>query len=223
MHDGHEGAADLQEAKNRLDHLRDMLEEKHTKLDYNRDRISAIDKKLKALPDFESSSGLWADDDTMEVPEAYAPIREANGAEAKFLLRFLFKKAAIFRESDLRARHQIELQRVAIEEQMRERDQAVGSMRRAELEFDQRCTQLQKQHQDKSLSPPSVCLCLGASHLSCITCHVLTELLLLAASAQVPAALHTPQRRARNGRSGGGGLARRSRRRAARGRQRVLR
>jgi kinesin family member 21 len=179
VHDGHEGAADLQEAKNRLDHLRDMLEEKHTKLDYNRDRISAIDKKLKALPDFESSSGLWADDDTMEVPEAYAPIREANGAEAKFLLRFLFKKAAIFRESDLRARHQIELQRVAIEEQMRERDQAVGSMRRAELEFDQRCTQLQKQHQDKSLPPPSVCLCLGASRLSGITCHVLTELLLL--------------------------------------------
>jgi hypothetical protein len=32
-----------------------------------------------------------SDDDTMEVPEAYAPIREANGAEAKFLLRFLFK------------------------------------------------------------------------------------------------------------------------------------
>jgi len=44
----------------------------------------------------------------MEVPEAYAPIKEANGAEAKFLLRFLFKKAAIFRESDTRARHQVQ-------------------------------------------------------------------------------------------------------------------
>lgn len=135
--------ADHAEALYKLDHLIDLLEEKHTKIDYNRDRIAAMDKKLKALPDFESSSGLWADDDTMEVPEAYAPIREANGAEAKFLLRFLFKKAAIFRESDLRARHQIELQRVAMEEQMRERDHAVGCMRRAQLEFDQRCTQLQ--------------------------------------------------------------------------------
>jgi len=164
VRDSHEGGADLEEAKDRLDHLRDLLEEKHTKLDYNRERISTIDKKLKALPDFESSSGLWADDDTMEVPEAYAPIREANGAEAKFLLRFLFKKAALFRESDLRARHQIELQRVAMEEQMRERDQAVGSMRRAQLEYDQRCTQLQQQHQDKSLSLPSnpVCSCRAA-------------------------------------------------------------
>jgi len=43
--------------QNKLDHARDMLEEKHTKMDYHRDRIQAIDKKLKALPDFESSSG----------------------------------------------------------------------------------------------------------------------------------------------------------------------
>jgi hypothetical protein len=149
--ESHESSSEASEAHGKLDHLCDVLEEKHTKVDYNRDRISAIDKKLKALPDFESSSGLWADDDTMEVPEAYAPIREANGPEAKFLLRFLFKKAAIFRESDLRARHQIELQRVAIEEQMRQRDQAVGCMRRAELEFEQRCTQLQTMHQDKCL------------------------------------------------------------------------
>ena len=149
--ESHESSADQSEARDKLDHLCHLLEEKHTKIDYNRDRIGALDKKLKGMPDFESSSCLWTDDDTMEVPEAFAPIREANGAEAKFLLRFLFKKAALFRESDLRARHQIELQRVAIEEQMRERDQAVGSMRRAELEFEQRCTQLQTMHQDKCI------------------------------------------------------------------------
>jgi len=41
---------------------------------------------------------VWADDDAVQVPEAYAPIRDANGSEAKVLLRFLFKSAAQFRE-----------------------------------------------------------------------------------------------------------------------------
>ena len=55
-----------------------MLEERSTKVDYNKDRIRALEKKLQALPDLTSDKqGLWADDDTLEVPEAYAPIREA--------------------------------------------------------------------------------------------------------------------------------------------------
>jgi hypothetical protein len=29
--------------------------------------MSEVQKKLKALPDFESEGGLWADDDTIEV------------------------------------------------------------------------------------------------------------------------------------------------------------
>ena len=36
-------------------------------------------------------------------------------------------------------------------EQQSETDHAVGCMRRAELEFDQRCTQLQTLHHDKCL------------------------------------------------------------------------
>eukprot|EP00960_Hanusia_phi_P041310 754936-Hanusia_phi.AAC.4 len=139
---------DLQE---HIELLNEGIEEKSTRMDYNKERIAQIDKKLKSLPDFESSSGLWADDDTMEVPEAYAPIREANGAEAKFLLRFLFKKAALFRESDLKHRAQIELQRIAIEEQNRDKEKAVGALRRAQLQFENRCVQLQSLHEEKCL------------------------------------------------------------------------
>ena len=76
------------EARDKLDHLIDLLEEKRTKIDYNRDRSAAMDKKLKALPDFESSSGLWADDDTMEVPEAYAP---SETVKVSALLSLLWK------------------------------------------------------------------------------------------------------------------------------------
>ncbi len=50
---------------------------------------------------------MWADDDTMEVTEALGPIKEVNGSEAKFLLRFLFKRAAMFRESDVKAATQV--------------------------------------------------------------------------------------------------------------------
>ena len=141
-------ADDLQE---QIELLNEGIEERNTRIDYNRERMAQIDRKLKSLPDFESSSGLWADDDTMEVPEAYAPIKEANGAEAKFLLRFLFKKAALFRESDLRHRAQIELQRIAIEEQNREKEKAVGALRRAQLQFENRCVQLQSMHEEKCL------------------------------------------------------------------------
>ena len=68
-----------------------------------------MEKRLKALPDF-GNAGVWADDDAAEVPEAFAPIKEVNGSEAKFLLRFLFKRAAMFRESDVKAATQARVQ-----------------------------------------------------------------------------------------------------------------
>jgi hypothetical protein len=67
-----------------------------------RARAAQVEKRLKALPDF-GSAGVWADDDAVEVPESFAPLKDVNGAEAKFLLRFLFKRAAMFRESDVKA------------------------------------------------------------------------------------------------------------------------
>ncbi len=67
-----------------------------------------VEKRLKALPDF-GNAGVWVDDDTMEVTEALGPIKEVNGSEAKFLLRFLFKRAAMFRESDVKAATQVRL------------------------------------------------------------------------------------------------------------------
>ncbi len=65
-----------------------------------------MEKRLKALPDF-GNAGVWVDDDTVEVTEALGPIKEVNGSEAKFLLRFLFKRAAMFRESDVKAATQV--------------------------------------------------------------------------------------------------------------------
>ena len=69
-------------------------------------RRRQVEKRLKALPDF-GNAGVWADDDAADVPEAFAPIKDVNGAEAKFLLRFLFKRAAMFRESDVKAATQV--------------------------------------------------------------------------------------------------------------------
>ena len=62
----------------------------------------------------------------------------------------LSTRALTPRTSHVRLR-QLELQRTAIEEHRRERDQAVGALRRAELSFEQRCANLQATHEGKCL------------------------------------------------------------------------
>ena len=64
------------------------------------------------------------------MPEEYASIADTNGAEARFLLRFLFKKAAIFREAEIRGRTQVELQKLEIESEVQSKEQAVSALRR---------------------------------------------------------------------------------------------
>ena len=108
--------------------LNEAIDEQETRADYHRERLAEVgpeprslmrtlcrslksyvvqvEKRLKALPDF-GSAGVWADDDSFEVPEAFAPLKDVNGLEAKFLLRFLFKRAAMFRESDVKAATQV--------------------------------------------------------------------------------------------------------------------
>ena len=50
--------------------------------------------------------------------------------QARFLLRFLFKKAALFREAEIRGRTQVELQKLAIESETMTKEQAVSALRR---------------------------------------------------------------------------------------------